>query len=119
MIIDNYFDLLIAVVFFMSHQLGEIGPKSQYHVIYFRLGEGETFQQFHLIALQAQSKNLLLKDSTWKINNSTGKYIMELSKSKHLQRYMTSFEPEYRNFEQLSQRNQRSTTFHFKIEGIF
>ena len=44
----NGFDLLIAVVFDMSPQLGEIGPKAQDFVIPFRFGEGETLPEFHL-----------------------------------------------------------------------
>ena len=52
--IDNSFDIFIAVVFSMSHQLGGLGPKYQDLVIYFRPGEGETIPQFHLRDLQAQ-----------------------------------------------------------------
>ena len=38
--IDNGLDLLIAVIFSMSNKLGGLGPKAQYLVIYFCLGEG-------------------------------------------------------------------------------
>ena len=38
--IENGFDLLVAVLFSMSPQLGGIGPKAQDLVIYFFLGEG-------------------------------------------------------------------------------
>ena len=69
----------------MSPQSRVIGPKSQELVIYFRLCEGETIPQFHLRALQVQHEIFLLKDKTGQIKNSTGKYIMELSKLKHLQ----------------------------------
>ena len=37
---DNGFDLIIAVVFVMSPQLGGLGPKSQDLVAIFSLGEG-------------------------------------------------------------------------------
>ena len=39
---DNGFDLIIFVVLSMSTQLGGLGPKAQYLVIHFRLGEGYT-----------------------------------------------------------------------------
>ena len=38
--IDNRFDLLVDVVFAMSHQLGDIGTKEEDIVTSFRLGEG-------------------------------------------------------------------------------
>ena len=60
----------------------------------------------------------MLKDETGKINNLTGKYIMELSKLKHHQCYMTKFELDYRKFEQLPKRHQLSTTIHIKIEEL-
>ena len=44
---------------------------------------------------------------------------MELSKLKHIQRYMTPFELDYRNFERLSQSQQLSNTFTPKIEEFF
>ena len=65
--IDNGFDLIIAIVFGLSPQLGVIGPKSQDLVIYSRLGEGGTIPQFHFRALQTRSENFLLKNETGKI----------------------------------------------------
>ena len=47
------------------------------------------------------------------------KYIMKLSKLKHLQRYMTTFELGYINFECLSQSQKLYTTFTSKIEEVF
>ena len=88
---DNSFELIIAVVFSMSPLLGGLGPKYQDLVIYCHLGEGKKLPQFHLRALHARSENFLLQNKTGKINNFTGKYTMELSKLKHLQRYMTIF----------------------------
>ena len=44
---------------------------------------------------------------------------MKLSKLKHLQRYMTPFELDYRNFELLPQSHQLSTTFTSTIEEVF
>ena len=117
--IDNCFELLISVVVDIIPQLGGLGPKFRYLVISFCHGEGENLSQFHLRALKARSVFFLLKDETGKINNLTDKYIMELSKLKYIKCYITIFEPEYRNFEQLPQRYQLSTTFHFTIEEIF
>ena len=37
---DNGFEILVAVVFVMSTQLGVLGPKAKYLVIPFYLGEG-------------------------------------------------------------------------------
>ena len=82
----------------MITQLGRLGPKAQDLVITFRFCEGKTLPQLHFRALQIRSKIFLLQDETGKINNLTGKYIMELSKLKHLQRYMTTFEIYYRKF---------------------
>ena len=83
---DNGFDLLIAVVFAMSPQLGLLGPKAQDLVISFRLGEGETLAQLHLRYIQIRDEIFLLQDKPGQTNNPTGKYIRELSKLKHLQR---------------------------------
>ena len=43
---------------------------------------------------------------------------MELSKFKHIQRYMTPFELDYRKFEHLTQIQQLSNTFNPKIEEV-
>ena len=51
--------------------------------------------------------------------NLTDEYIMEFSKLKHLQCYITAFEIEYRTFELNPQRQQLSTTFQFTIEEVF
>ena len=88
---NNVFDLLIAVVFSISQKIGVIGTKDQYLVISFCLCEGENLPQFHLRALHIRSKIFLLQYKTGKINNLTGKYIMELLKLKHIQHYMTNF----------------------------
>ena len=45
---NNVFDLLIAVIFTMSPQIGVLGTKAQYFLIPFRLGEVETLPYFHL-----------------------------------------------------------------------
>ena len=107
----NGFDLLVAVVFSVSPQLGMLWPKAQDLVISFRHGEGETLPQFHLRALQIRSEIFLFQDKTGQINNLTGKYIIKLSKWKHLQRYMTPFELYYRNYERQPQIQQLSITF--------
>ena len=95
---ENVFELLIAVFFAMSNQLGRLGPKSQDFMIYFYLGEVETPPQFHLRALQIRSEMFLLQYQTGHIKNLIGKYIMKLSKLKYLQRYMNPFEPNHRKF---------------------
>ena len=59
---DNGFDLIIAVVFSMSTQLGGIGPKSQDLVISIRLGELENLPQFYLRSLQVRSEIFLLQE---------------------------------------------------------
>ena len=74
----NGFDLLIAVVFTIKTKLVVLGPKAQYLMISFCLGEGETIPQYHLIFLQVRSEKFLLQDDTGQINNPTGKYITEL-----------------------------------------
>ena len=116
---DSLFDLLIAVVFSMSPQLWGLGPKDQDIVIYFCLGEGEYLPQLNLKALQIRGEIILLQYETWKINNLTGKYIVELSKLKHIKWYMTSFELDYRKFERLTQRHQISTTFTSPLNKYF
>ena len=60
-----------------------------------------------------------MNDKTTQANNLTGKYIMAPSKLKHLQRYMITFELEYRKFELNPQRHQLSTTFQLTIEEVF
>ena len=84
--------------FLISIQIRGLGTKYQDLVISFRLGEGETPPQFHIISFQARIKKILFKDETGKINNIIGKYIMELLKLKHLECYIATFELNYRNF---------------------
>ena len=103
----------------MHPQLRVIGPKSEDLVVSFCLGDGETLPQFHLRAPQGQSEKIMLKYETGQINNLTDKYIIELSKMKHLQCYMTTFEIEYRNSELLPQINQLSTMLHSTTEEVF
>ena len=69
--IENRFELLVAVVFYMSPQLGGIGPKAQDLVILFRFGEGKSLQSFHLKNIQAQSEIYLLNDETGQTNKLT------------------------------------------------
>ena len=59
--IGDYFDLIIAVLYSMSPQLGGLVPKAQDVVIYFCLGEGGNLPQFHLKTLQERSEKLYLK----------------------------------------------------------
>ena len=83
---DNVFDIIIYFVFAaLIPQLGLLRPKYQYLVISFPLGEGETITQFHIKALQIINEIFLLQYETGKIDNLTGKYIIELSKLKHPQ----------------------------------
>ena len=113
---ENGFEIFIAVVFSIIPKLGGLGHKSKYLVIPFRLGKGETIPHFHLGALVIR---LFMRYQTGNINNLTGKYIMELSNMKHLQRYMTSFEIEFRRFERKPQSNQLSIIFTPSMEVIF
>ena len=96
---ENGFELLIAVVFSVIPQLGGLGPKDQDIVIPFWLGEVESLPDFHLRDLGIRSEILFMRDQRFQINNLTGKYIMELSKLKHIQRYMISFDLDFRRFE--------------------
>ena len=81
----------------MIPQLRVLLPKAKECLISFCLAEVETLPQFHLRYIQIRSENFLLQDKTGQINNFTGKHIMELSKLKHIQRYMNPFEIDYRN----------------------
>ena len=58
----------------------------------------------------------MLNGETLQTNDLTGVYIIEISKLKHLKRYMNIFEIEYIHFERKPQRHQLSTTFHLTIE---
>ena len=53
------------------------------------------------------------------MDNLTGKYIMELSKLKHLQCYTTNCKLDYRKFNCKPQRHQLSTIFQSSIEEVF
>ena len=86
---------------------------------YISLYEGENLPQLYLRALHIRSENFLLQDKTGQINNLTGKYIMEISKLKHLQRYMTTFELHDRKFERLPKIHQLSTLLHYTTEEVF
>ena len=114
---DNVFEPLIAAVLSVSPQRGLV-PKAQYLVIPFRICEGWPIPDFHLRALAIRSELVLMQYKTGHINNLIGKYIMELSKLKHLQRYMTSFELDFRRFERQSQSDQLSNIFTPSMEVI-
>ena len=88
-------------------------------MISFHIGEGETIPKFHLRALQFRIEIFLFLDKTGQINNLTFKYIMELSKLKNIQRYMTPFELCYRKFECIPKIQQLSTTFTPTTEEVF
>ena len=60
-----------------------------------------------------------MKDKKGHSNNLTGKYIMEMSKLKYIQRYMTSFDIYFRLFERLPQSDRLKHTFYHTIEHIF
>ena len=49
---DNIFDLLVAVVFSISPQLGGIESNSKFRVASFQLIGGELLPEFHLQDLQ-------------------------------------------------------------------
>ena len=116
--INNY-NGLDLIFFSVSPQLGRLGPKAQDLVIYFSLVEEETLPRFHLRDIHIRNEKFLLQDETGQINNLIGKYTMELSKLKHLQWYMTTFELYYRRFERLPQRHKISTIFYSTIEEFF
>ena len=116
---ENGFELLIAVVFSMSPQLGVLLPKAQDLVIPLCLGGGEYLPSFQLRALKIRSEIVLMRYQIVQINNLTVKYIMELSKLKNIQFYMTSFEIEFRRFERQPQSNQLSIIFTPSMELIF
>ena len=83
----------------MSPQVGGLVTKAQDLVIPFCLGEGDSIPDFHIRSLAIRSELVLMKDQTGQINNLTGKFIMKISELKHLQRYMNSFEIDFRRFE--------------------
>ena len=116
---DNVYELIITVVFSMIHQLGGLGPKSQDFLIPFCLVEGEPLTAFHLRSLAIISEIVSMRYQTLKINNLTGKYIMEMSKLKNLQRYMTYIEQDFIRFECQPQSNQPSIEFTPSMEVIF
>ena len=103
----------------MSNQLGGLGPTAQDLVIPFCLGEGEPPPYFFIIPLEIISELLLLKYQTGQINKFKGKYIMELSKLKHLQRYMNYFEIDFKRFECHPQSDQLSDIFNPSMEDSF
>ena len=82
--IDNEFDLIVAVAFSTSPQLGGIGFRSQEILISFFLGERDTLPQLKFRDIQSRSGNFLMNYKTRQINTLTGKYIIELSKLKHI-----------------------------------
>ena len=116
---DNVFELLISVVFSVRPKLRGLGTKAQELVIHLSLVEGETIPYFHLIDLEIRSELVLMRYKTGKINKLTGKCIMELSKLKHLQRYMNYFDLYFRRFECQPQSKQLSIIFTPPMEVIF
>ena len=115
---NDGFKPLIAVVFFMSPQLGVLGPKAQDLVIPFRLGEGEPLPYFHIRDHAIISELVFMRYQTVHINNFTGKYIIELENMKHFQCYMTSFYIGVRLLEHRPQKYQLSIIFTPSMEVI-
>ena len=113
---DNEFGFLIAVVFTKSPQLEVLGTKSPDLVISFCLCEGEALPKFHHRALQIRSEVFLLQDKIGQIKKLTGKYIMELSKLKHHQQFITTFELDYRKCDRLPRRQQLFNIFNSTTE---
>ena len=70
---ENGFELLIAVVYSMSPQLGGIGHKAQELGIPFQISEGQPLPYFHLVSLSIRSKLVLKRYQTGQINDPTGK----------------------------------------------
>ena len=103
----------------MIPQLEELGPKAQDLVIPFYLGGKESLPDFHLRSLAIINELVLMRYQTVHNKNLTGKYIMELSKPKHLQRYMNSFEIDFKRFERKPQSDQRSIILTPSMELIF
>ena len=93
---DNGFNLLVALVFVMIPQNGNLWTKYQDLVIPFCFIERKTVPQLYIRALQEISETLLLNYKTGQTNILTGKYIMYLSKLKHIQSYKNKFELEYK-----------------------
>ena len=88
----NWFDIFVAFFFSVSPQIVSIRPKDYELVTSFQLIESELPPDLHLRALQSRSKIYLLNDNKCQKKNIAGIYIMEISKIKHLQHYMTYFE---------------------------
>ena len=116
---DNVFELIIAAVFATSPQLGGLGPKYQDLVIPFCLRDGERLPDFHLGSLSIKSELVLMRYQTGQINKLTEKYIMELSKMKHIQGYINAFELDFRRFERQPQSGQLSIISTPSMEFIF
>ena len=116
---DNGFKLLIAVILNMTPQLVGLVPNAQEPVITFCIGEVEFLTYFHLRPLAIKNELISMKDKTCHIKNLTGKYIMELSKLKHIQRYMNLFDINFRQFELQPQIYQLKYPLHQSIDIYF
>ena len=116
---DNGFNLLNAILVTMRIQLGVLGLKYQHLTISFEFSEVETIPRFHLRTLHIRSETFLLQNEIAQINDLTSKYIRELSKFKHIQRYMTAFDLDFRMCGRLPQRHRLFTILHSTIEAIF
>ena len=132
---DSVFENLITVVFNIIPQLGGLGPKSQDSVIPFCLDEVESLKYFHLRALAIKSdvditcmhfpsawvphlralaiksELIFMRHKIGHSNNLTEKYIIEISKLKHLKQYMTSLEINFIIFKHQPQSDQLSIIF--------
>ena len=108
---DSVFEPLITVVFNIIPQLGGLGPKSQDSVIPFCLDEVESLKYFHLRALAIKSELIFMRHKIGHSNNLTEKYIIEISKLKHLKQYMTSLEINFIIFKHHPQSDQLSIIF--------
>ena len=89
---NNVYDLLVAVGFAMSFYICDIWPKSQDLVAPFKILKSESLPDFYMYDIQSRSNICLLSYNIYQKNFLTHKYIIKLSKIKHLQRYMTYFE---------------------------
>eukprot|EP00957_Ditylum_brightwellii_P029621 2238195-Ditylum_brightwellii.AAC.2 len=85
------FDLLITLIFGVSHQLGRQHDDAQMLVNKFSIKSGEQLSNFHHRALNTQETIHLMQDQTGQSKKIIGKYIEHLNTQQGLQIHMVRY----------------------------
>ena len=94
----NGFDLLVAIIYGRSPQLGGKHDDAQSIVVAFNAKSGELLSEFHQRALETASILALMQDKTGQAYKLIGKYLLILSKQPDIKPHVLQYLRDYNLF---------------------